>query len=126
MTARQVIHVEGQRAHSNPIPHGITLGSLILPSVIGGRNPEVAATEDSPEMQIAFAFRRMEQIIKASGGALDGIGKITVYLRDMSHRDILNREWSRRFPDAENRPARHVVKADLAATYIQLDVIASQ
>lgn len=125
MVARKVVHVEGEGGHQNPIPNAVVLGNLILPSVIGGRSSKVPLEEDTPEKQIAYAFARMKKIIESAGGTLDGIGKITVYLREFNHRELVNVEWLKMFPDENNRPARHVVQSDIPSTYIQMDVIAS-
>ena len=68
----------------------------------------------------------MKNIIEAAGGTTDNIGKVIVYLKDFRHREFVNKEWSEMFPDEYNRPARHVIKADLQGdTFIQLDVIAA-
>jgi 2-iminobutanoate/2-iminopropanoate deaminase len=124
MVKRKVVHLEGEGSHHNPIPVAVVLGNQILPSVIGGRNSAVPIEEDTPEKQVAYAFERMQKIIEASGGTLDGIGKITVHLKEFKHREFVNAEWIKMFPDANNRPARHVVQWDIPSTYIQLDVIA--
>jgi hypothetical protein len=47
-------------------------------------------------------------------------------LKDFKQRELVNEQWLKMFPDENNRPARHVMQADLQeGTFIQLDVIAS-
>lgn len=126
MTSRIVIEV-GERAGQPNIPAAVVLGNLILPSVISGRNPAETRQSDDPETQIAQAFINMRTIVEAAGGSLDGIGKVTVYLKDFQHRTLVNKYWLDMFPEPGNRPARHVLPADLqGGDWVQLDVIASR
>lgn len=121
MARRQVVHYEGRSGHRNPIPVCVTLGDLILPSVIGGQGG------DDPKASIDQAFESMKNIIEGAGGSLDGIGKITIFLKNFEHREFVNEAWTKMFPDEDDRPARHVMAADLAGnTVIQMDVIASK
>jgi 2-iminobutanoate/2-iminopropanoate deaminase len=126
MARRKVIKVPNAPRHRNPIPHGVILGNLILPSVIGGQDPERPGVALGPEQQVEQAFVNMKKIVEAAGGTTDNIGKVVVYLKNFQHREWVNKEWLKMFPDEDNRPARHVVKADLQGdTAIQLDVIAA-
>ena len=120
LARRKVVHYEGRGGHRNPIPVCVTLGDLILPSVIGAGGPD-------PKTAVDQAFKNMQAIIEGAGGSLDGIGKITVYLKTMEHREFVNEAWVRTFPDENDRPARHVLVTDLPEnTVIQMDVIASR
>jgi len=126
MAKRKAISLPGHPKHRNPIPIGVTLGNLILPSVIGGQDPRNPGAALEPERQIEQAFINMKEIIEAAGGTTDSIGKIVVYLKDFRHREFVNKEWLKMFPDEDNRPARHVMQADLQGnTAIQMDVIAA-
>jgi 2-iminobutanoate/2-iminopropanoate deaminase len=123
--AKRIV-VEVQRSGQPNIPACVILGNLILPSVVSGRDPAAAEQSNDPETQIAQAFVNVRTVIEAAGGSMDGVGKITVYLKDFKHRTLVNKYWAETFPDARNRPARHVLKADLqAGDWVQLDVIAS-
>jgi enamine deaminase RidA (YjgF/YER057c/UK114 family) len=127
MAKRQVVHVPSLPSHMNPIPTCVTLGDLILPSVISGRDPSAPSMAKEPEAQIAQAFVNLKNVVEAAGGSTDTIGKVVVYLKDFKHREIVNREWVKMFADENNRPARHVMKADLQGdTLIQMDVIAAK
>lgn len=122
MASRKVIKAENLPQHRNPIPAGVVIGNLILPSVIGGHGPN--GISEDPEEQIRQAFQNMKQFMEAAGGTTDNIGKVTVYLKDFAHRELVNKEWIKMFGDEENRPARHVMKADVQGkTVIQLDVV---
>jgi 2-iminobutanoate/2-iminopropanoate deaminase len=125
MATRRTVRLD-QRVGGPNIPAAVVLGNLILPSVISGRDPAAGAQSDDPEAQIAQAFVNMRTVVEAAGGSLDGIGKVTVYLRDFTHRGLVNTYWQAMFPDEDNRPARHVLQAGLQGSdWIQLDVIAS-
>jgi 2-iminobutanoate/2-iminopropanoate deaminase len=126
MAKRTVVHVPGMGGHRNPLPTVVTLGDLILPSVISGHAPPGQETASDPDGQIKQAFQNMKNIVEAAGGSVSGIGKITIYLNDFSHRDIVNKYWLEMFPDENERPARHVLKQDVQGTFIQMDVIASR
>jgi 2-iminobutanoate/2-iminopropanoate deaminase len=122
LAKRKVIELPNRRGeHRNPIPACVAIGNLILPSVIQG-DPGVS---QEPEKQVEAAFRNMKTIVEAAGGTTDNIGRIIVYLKDFKHRELVNREWLKMFPNDNDRPARHVMQADLQGNIlIQLDVIA--
>lgn len=127
MTEREIVHIDGEKGHHNPIPTCVTLGNLILPSVISGISGLPAGTSLTPEEEIERAFQRMKMIVTSAGGSLDGIGKITVYLKDFSHREFVNKSWLKMFPDEDSRPARHVMPLDMPGrAIVQLDVIAAR
>jgi 2-iminobutanoate/2-iminopropanoate deaminase len=126
MKKRQVVKVTNAPEHGeNPIPICVKMGNMIFPSVIGGRDPQEPAISDDPNKQIPRAFVNMKNIIEAAGGTTDDIAKVIVYLKDFKHRELVNQEWLKMFPDEDNRPARHTMKHDLQGkNLIQLDVIA--
>jgi 2-iminobutanoate/2-iminopropanoate deaminase len=125
--ASRIIVNAGDRVGQPNIPACVILGDLILPSVISGRDPAAEEQSVDPETQIAQAFTNMRTIVEAAGGSLDGIGKVTVYLKDFGHRGIVNKYWQVMFPDPQSRPARHVLEIAMhGSDWIQLDVIASR
>ncbi len=89
MARRKVVEVKGHPGHRNPIPVCVTLGDLILPSVIGGMDPRTESTSPEPQKQVEQAFRNMKEIVEAAGGTTDGIGKIIFYLQDLKYRELL-------------------------------------
>ena len=67
----------------------------------------------------------MRRIIEAAGGTTDDILKLNVLLMDRSNREPVNREWLAMFPDAERRPARQTMQADLdGGKLVQCDFLA--
>jgi 2-iminobutanoate/2-iminopropanoate deaminase len=126
MVKREVIKVTNAPKHGeNPIPICVRMGNTIFPSVIGGRDPKEPAMSDDPNKQVPQAFINMKNIIEAADGTTDSIAKVIVYLKDFKHRELVNQEWVKMFPDENNRPARHTMQADLhGKNLIQLDVMA--
>jgi 2-iminobutanoate/2-iminopropanoate deaminase len=123
---RQNVRVPSIPGHRNPIPVCVTLGNLILPSVISGADPAKDEPSADPAEQIAQAFINMKNIVEAAGGTTDNIGKITVYLKNFQHRELVNKEWLKMFPDENNRPARHTMQLDMPGkVIIQMDIIAA-
>ena len=129
MTTRKIIHIDGDQGHRNPIPTCVVLGDLILPSVISGISGLAEGVTLTPEQEIERGFQRMKEIVEAAGGSVDTIGKITVYLKNFSDREFVNKSWLKMFPDENSRPARHVIAAGAAMpgkAVMQLDVIAAK
>ena len=127
MVKREVVKVANAPKHGeNPIPVCVKMGNMIFPSVISGRDPKEPGVSNDPSKQIAQAFINMRNIIEAAGGTTDSIAKVIVYLKDIKHREIVNKEWAAMFPNEDNRPARHVMNTSelRGKTLIQLDVTA--
>lgn len=124
MARRQSVHIDGF-VHSNPIPNASRIGNIVASGVILGRDSETDTVPETLEAQCALVFRHMRAIVEAAGGTPDDILKVTVWLRDPSDREALNAEWTRMFPDADARPARHTQPAPEGGPYlIQCDFLA--
>lgn len=124
MAKRKVLK-EGLPQHRNPIPTAIRIGQMVFSSAIGGYDPETNKPPKEPERQVELAFETIRRVMKAAGGSTDDIAKVTVFLKDMKHRELVNQEWLKMFPDEENRPVRHAIKADLPGEMVvQLEIVA--
>ncbi len=122
MARRNMIRSDKLGSHNNPIPTGVVIGNVILPSVISGAGPD--GISDDPEEQIRQAFENLRNVMEAAGGNTENVGKVIVYLKDFSHRALVNKEWTAMFPNEDDRPARHVMQIDVQGkTIIQMDVI---
>lgn len=125
MAKRQSLDGPGLPRHSNPIPAAVKIGNMVFSSPIGGQDPDTGTSHTEPEKQVEQAFLNMRRIIEAAGGTTDDIARVTVYLKDLQYRELVNKEWLKMFPDEHNRPARHSIKADLPGTAVlQLEMIA--
>jgi len=126
MNRRRVLEPPGFPKHRAPIPAGVRIGDLVFSSAISGHDPATGALPDEPERQVAFAFAHLRALIENAGGTTGDIAKVTVYLKDMSHRELVNAERIRMFPDEHDRPVRHAIKTDLAGgMLVQLEFIAA-
>lgn len=124
MAKRKVLK-EGLPRHRNPIPTAVKIGQMVFSSAIGGHDPETNKSPKEPERQVELAFENIRRVMKAAGGSTDDIAKVTVFLKDMKHRELVNREWLKMFPDEENRPVRHAIRVDLPGELVvQLEIVA--
>lgn len=121
---RRSIHVEGF-SHANPIPAACRIDRFVFSGAITGRNPDTGEMPPDLETQCANMFGHVRAVVAAAGGSTDDIVKMTVWLRDLSDRAALNREWEAMFPDPDSRPARHAQAGAFAGpTLVQCDLIA--
>ena len=109
MVQRDSIFIDDFR-HSNPIPNASRIGNLVVSGAIMPRNTTTGEVPETLEGQCALMFQHMRSTIQAAGGMPDNIIKVTVWLKDPSQREAVNAEWTRMFPDAASRPARHTQK----------------
>ena len=124
MSRRRSIHVPGL-AHKAPIPNAAVVGNLLMSGGIGGQDPETGHVPDSLDEQAALVFANARRIVEAAGGSLDDVVKFTVYMRDRSLKDAVDRVWLELFPDPETRPARHTFTYELAPPLlVQCDIVA--
>ena len=125
MKKRRVIDVEGL-GHTNPIPAACSIGNLLVSGGIFGRDPATGELGVGIESQCSLMFGNVEHIMSAAGGSTDDIIKMTVWLKDVSNKQALNVEWSRMFPDARSRPARHTFSEPNMAhgQFIQCEIMA--
>ncbi|GAB1579301.1 RidA family protein [Bordetella petrii] len=112
-------------SHKNPIPAACRIGSLLYSGSIQGTDPATGAYGETLARQCELMFDHVRRIVDAGGGSLADIIKMTVWMRDRDQRAVLNAAWLQAFPDAQNRPARHTMKADLdGGKLVECDFIA--
>jgi 2-iminobutanoate/2-iminopropanoate deaminase len=112
MPARSSIYVEGF-SHKNPIPAACRIGNMLMSGSIQGTDPASGKYGATLDEQCVLMFAHVKRIVEAGGGTLGNVIKMTVWMRDRSQREPVNREWLRTFPDAHSRPARHTMQAPL-------------
>lgn len=124
MAARKSIYVQGF-SHKNPIPAACRIGDLVYSGSIQGTDPATGKYGATLDEQCALMFAHVRRIVEAAGGRTDQVVKMTVWLRDRSQREPLNREWLKMFPDADSRPARHAMQSPLdGEKLVECDFIA--
>ncbi len=121
---RRSIHVDGV-AHGMPIPMGSLVGNILFSSGIAGTDPATGSIPDDIERQCELAFSNMKKLVENAGGTVEDVGAVKIHMRDRGLRDVMNKAWVNSFPDAESRPARHVVETNLGGNMqIQLEITA--
>lgn len=128
---RQNITVSGRRKLAGSVlPEAVRLNGWVFTSAITGADPVTGKVDSDPEVQIRQAFINLERFLEGADLRQDDVAMVTMYMRDLQDRRWVNAEWVKLFPDAENRPARHAVNADLSGFNpdycIQLLVVAAE
>lgn len=101
------------------------VGNLLMTSGVLGADPGTGELAEGPEAQARFCFENMRRILDQAGGALDDVVHVTVFVREHSYRQAVNVPWLELFPDENDRPARHTLKAELPGTMeVQLEFVA--
>ncbi len=121
---RQIITIPGT-PHGAPIPNGTKIGNMVFSSAISGRDIEKKVVPEDPDEQAAAMFRNLRTFMEKAGGTPDNIAHMTVFMKEEKYRDNVNKEWLKMFPNEDDRPARHALKAELRGGMLfQIEVIA--
>lgn len=125
MSKRRSFDLPNVPHHAAPIPQAAQIGNVVYSSAITGQDATTGTLPAEPEKQAALAFQHMRTLVEAAGGTTDDIVRVSVYLNDMGHRDAVNAEWIKMFPDEHDRPARHATQVSLArGLIIQMEFVA--
>ena len=109
MAKRKSINYPGFK-HENPIPNASRIGNILMSSIMSGRDPATATMPPELDAQVINIFKQIRLCVEAAGGSVDDIIKVNFWMKDpATGRKALNGEWSKMFPDAESRPARHTL-----------------
>jgi len=107
---------------------GVRAGGFLFFSAIRGRDPRTNEISEEPRAQARQALENLKLLIEASGGTLEDVVKVTLFLGDLRYRNEFHEVWMEYFP--RNPPARIAVQvADANAApggkaLFALDVIA--
>ena len=124
MGRRRTLEVPGV-THGAPIPMGARLGNLVFSSGIPGKDPVDDSLPPDPARQVELMFQNVRTLMEQAGGTLDDIAHMTVFVKDGSYREHLNREWVKAFPEPDDRPARHTLVWNLPGDMlIQCELVA--
>lgn len=111
--------------HKAPIPLGARVGPLLCSSAIAGKSQADGTLPADGAAQVANAFANLRALLEAGGANLSHVVKLGVTLADDGLRDAVNTHWLACFPDADDRPARHVAMQPLGhGMAVQLEVMA--
>src|SRR6476659_9883490 len=95
--------------HQNPIPTASKTGNMLYTSVISGRDMQTGKVPESVPEQAANVFKILKAILDRFGATPGDVAKVTVFLKDNSSREHVNKPWVEMFPDENSRPARHTI-----------------
>jgi 2-iminobutanoate/2-iminopropanoate deaminase len=109
----------------NSLPLGCGIGDLVYSAGTPPADPSVHKNPPSPEDQAEFTFLNNKRLLEAAGLSLDDVVHMFVFFKDPKYRDAVNVPWVKYFPNIEDRPARHAIKAELPGDMlIQVELIA--
>jgi 2-iminobutanoate/2-iminopropanoate deaminase len=121
---RESLHIPGVSHGANPIPAGTRIGNLVVSGGIMGSDPETGKLPEEADKQVENVFKNLANLMKAAGGSMDDVARVTVFAKDLSIRETINKEWLKYFADEHSRPSRHTQQVDLrGGMLIQLEVI---
>ena len=125
MSKRRSIEVEGFGHGATPIPAASRIGNMIASGGIAGLDTATGKIPDGLEAQVAAMFANVRKIVEASGGRVEDILKMTLWVRDRAARAIIDPHWIKMFPDSRSRPARHTLVYQLPdPMLVQCDFLA--
>jgi 2-iminobutanoate/2-iminopropanoate deaminase len=121
---RTSVYTDGFQ-HANPIPAACRIDNIVYSSLIHGIDRSRDSGSTTLEEQAELMFSRLRIVVEAAGASTDDVVKVTMWMRNRSDREAVNRFWLDMFPDAANRPARQTVNAQLdGEQLIQCDFVA--
>ena len=118
------INVPGA-SHKAPIPAAARVGNILCTSAVSGKDPSTGELPPDVAQQARNTFANLKAVLAAGGASMDDVVKFSVTIKDNAVRDAVNEQWNEAFPDPHDRPARHIVVADLQhGMLLQIEVIA--
>lgn len=106
---KQVIHSKEAPQAVGTYSQAIKVGSLVFLSGQIPLDPQsMQIVSDDIRKQIHKVFENLSAVAKASGGSLDDVVKLTIYLTDLSHFPQVNEIMAEYF--SEPFPARATVQ----------------
>jgi 2-iminobutanoate/2-iminopropanoate deaminase len=115
MIKRQSVDVEGLGHAGLPIPAAARVGVFIATGGVRGVSRKTGEMPADLAEQVHLMFANLRTIVEAAGGACEGILKMTIWIRGNEARTMIDQEWLAMFPDAQARPARHILVHALGA-----------
>lgn len=127
---RKCFEIPGEVAHTGGgvkgfIPFGTRNGQLLHSGATFGADPKTGKLGKTPERQAELCFENTKTLMETAGMSMDDIAHMFVWYKDHAFRDAVNGPWVKHFPNIEDRPARHAIKADLPGEMaIQIEIVA--
>lgn len=106
-----------------PYSQGVLAGDTLYVSAVGPVDPATGQVVGATiEEQAARAIENVRAIVKAAGGTLDDVVKVTAFLSDLAHFPKFNEVYQQHFKPPY--PARSTFQVGLNRYLIALDAIA--
>lgn len=105
--SKHVIYSSQAPAAIGTYSQAVRSGHLVFLSGQIGLEPETMQLVDGIESQIEQVLNNLTAVITASGGQLDQLIRLTVYLTDLTHFELVNRALQKKL--SAPYPARAVV-----------------
>jgi 2-iminobutanoate/2-iminopropanoate deaminase len=122
---RLTIEIGGVAHGKAPIPMAARVGNMVWSSAIPGKDASTGLLPPDGPAQVAAVFENAAAVLTAAGVTRDDVVYISVLLTSDELRPEVNRHWLAWFPDADDRPARHVTLQPLAGgMLVQLQLVA--
>ena len=109
---RTTINIEGFSHGDQPVPAAARIGNMLVTGGIFGLDTAIGKIPDNADEQCAHMFTNLHRILAAGGASIDDIVRLTFYVTSTVPKDVINRQWLKAFPDANTRPARHIIVND--------------
>ena len=106
MSDRRSVEVPGLE-HVNPIPNASRVGPFLMSGGIFGKDPKTGKVPEGIEAQCEQTFANVRTVLQAGGATPEDVIKLSVWLKDIGDRPVMNKYWVQLFPNADSRPARH-------------------
>jgi len=107
---RQAIHTARAPAAIGTYSQAVAIGNLVHLSGQIPLNPETDELETSPRTAMIQVFENLRAVAEATGGALDDIAKVNIYLTDLDQFSLLNEIMAEYF--SEPYPARAAIEVN--------------
>jgi enamine deaminase RidA (YjgF/YER057c/UK114 family) len=107
------ITVEGLSHGELPIPTASRIGPFIATGGIRGVDRNSHELPADPALQAGNMFDNLAAVLEGAGAGCDRVLKLTIWIKDPALRPLVNAGWLKHFPDADSRPARHILTYDL-------------
>jgi 2-iminobutanoate/2-iminopropanoate deaminase len=77
------------------------------------------------DAQLESVLERVRAVIGEAGGGTEHLARVTLFMREVKDRSVLNEVWRRWFPDPGRRPPHKYIPADVPGGYeVMADAVA--
>lgn len=124
----EIKRIEGDNLPKiNPlISHAVAVGNLVITGAEAGKRDDGTLGE-TVEEQMELSFKRLDDVLRASGGTIGNAVRIEGYLADVAYAGAFNEVYNRYFKDAKVPPCRFNFQVTFAnpKMYVEIAAIAA-